>query len=313
MRPLLIATGGTIASRSSPEGVRVALSGAELLARAGFGPGEVDVVDAARGPSWSFSPEDVVAIAGQAVAAAASGEHRGVVVTHGTDTLEETAFLAWLLGGAQATERCPIVFTAAMRHDDHPDADGPANLRAAVELAGGGDLPGPVVHLAGATHHARWAVKTDTSDLDTFRSVGGSGTPLPPPPHGDRVEPRVAQVHAHTGVDPALVAWHLERGVRGLVVEGTGAGNVHAGLAAGIEAALAAGVPVVVTSRCRTGPVSPTYGGPGGGHHLAGLGCTLAGDLPTNKARVALSVALGVDPSPAGVRAWFAELLGGGR
>ena len=101
----------------------------------------------------------------------------------------------------------------------------------------------------------------------------------------------------------------LDTGVAGLVLVGTGAGNVHGSLKPGIERALAADVPVVVTSRCWSGPVLPEYGGDLGGWTLDAMGCVLAGDLPTGKARVALWVALGVDPSPDAVRAWFAELL----
>lgn len=308
MPVLLIACGGTIAGRSGPGGVRAALDGAALLARAGVDG--VDVLDAGRGPSWGLTTDDAVAIARTVVDAAASGAHDGVVVTHGTDTIEETLFLAWLLGGAAAAERCPIVFTGAMRHDDHPDADGPTNLRDAVALAaaGGRDEPGPVLRIGGETHHARFAAKTDTSALDTFRSVGTG--PTTPPPHGGTVVAGVVQVPSHTGVDPGVVDWLLERGATGLVVEGTGAGNAHRDLVGGIERAVAAAVPVVVTSRCWTGAVSPTYGGRGGGAELAALGCIGGGELPTHKARIALSVALGVDPDPEAVRTWFAELVG---
>lgn len=314
---LLIATGGTIASRPAAEGVRVAMTGADLLARAGISADGVDVevLDFGQGPSWSFAPAAVERIARRAVAAAAADAADGVdgvVVTHGTDTVEESAFLAWLLGGAAASERCPIVFTAAMHHADHPTADGPANLRDAVALAAGGGAPGPLLHVAGLSHHARWARKRDTSAPDTFESVGAGapGKPVPPPPHGDAIEPAVFEVHAHTGTDPSLVDHMLDRGMRGLVAVGTGAGNVHGDLMPGIERAIAAGVPVVVTSRCWTGPVLPEYGGPGGGRSLADAGCILAGDLPTNKARLALSVAMGVDPVSDAVHAWFDGLLG---
>ena len=141
--------------------------------------------------------------------------------------------------------------------------------------------------------------------------TGAPATPPSPPPCGDDVVTAVAQVQAHAGVDPGVIEWHLERGARGVVVQGTGAGNVHGSLVPGIEAAVAAGVPVVVTSRCATGSVSPTYGGPGGGRHLADLGCIGGDDLPAHKARLALWVALGRDPDLNAVRSWFAELVGG--
>ena len=315
MAVLLVACGGTIASRARPDGrgVGVALTGDELLDALGIERDGVEVVDAAHGPSWSLGPDAALAIARTVVDAADAGAHDGIVVTHGTDTVEETMFLTWLLGGAAASERCPIVFTAAMRHDGHADADGPANLRHAIAVATSGGRPGPVLAVAGGTHPARWVTKTDASSLDTFRSVG-AGAPAPPPsppPHGAGVVAAVAQVHAHTGVDPALVTWHVERGARGLVVEGTGSGNVHGDLVPGIEAAIAGGVPVVVTTRCWTGAVAPIYGPPGGGAELAAIGCIPGGDLPTHKARVALSVALGRDPAPDALRSWFETLVGG--
>lgn len=314
MTTLLVATGGTIASRPSAEGVQGALDGAELLARAAIDAAGVDVIDLGQGPSWAFAPEALERIARTAVDGAVDGRHEGVVVTHGTDLLEESLFLTWLLGGAAASERCPIVFTGSMRHADHEAADGPGNLRDAFALAGTGGGAGPVLCLAGTTHHARWARKTDTAAIDTFRSVGlgAPDPPSPPPPYGETLEGAVVEVHSYAGVGPDVVDRALDDGARGLVVIGTGAGNVHANLAAGIVRAIGAGVPVVVTSRCFTGPVLAEYGGTGGGRWLADEGAILAGDLPTNKARLALSVALGADPDAEAVRAWFAALLGAG-
>jgi len=313
-RVLVIFTGGTISMRHEPgsTGNRPTMRGAELLASV---PGlaevaDIEPIDWGLVPASHLSMEQVLEIGRILADRLRRPEIDGAVVVQGTDTIEETAFLAWLLGGATAARRSPIVFTGAMRNAADPDTDGPANLAAAVALAAGGPLDGggPVVHLGGATHHARWATKTDTGAVDSFRSPGARPV-ADPPPHGAGFEGRVAQVPSHTGVDGDLVAWHLGRGARGVVVEGTGAGNVHADLMPGIEAAVGAGVPVVVTSRCWTGAVSPTYGRPGGGHHLADLGCIGGGDLPTHKARLALGVALGADPGPDAVRAWFGELL----
>jgi len=307
---LLVACGGTIACRSGPNGVTVALSGSDLVQRAGIE--DVDLLDASQVASWSFGPEALADIARTIVAEATSGRYAGVVVTHGTDTIEESMFLTWLLGGAFASERCPIVFTGACYYDDHPNADGPANVRDAVALAHDGGRAGPVLRFRGATHHARWVTKTDTTAPDTFRSQAAptSGASAPtPPPYGDRIEPAVVQVPSYTGVDSDLIGWHLDRGARAIVVQGTGAGNVHANLVPGIQRAVAAEIPVLVTSRCWTGAVAPTYGGQGGGAHLAELGCISGGNLPTHKARVALWVALGRDPQPAAVRNWFEELL----
>ena len=312
MSVLLVATGGTIASRQTDSGVTVVLDGPTLLERAGIAGG-VDVLEAGRGPSWSFDPASVEALARTVVAEAASGKHEGVVVTHGTDTIDETAFLTWLLGGAAASaESAPIVFTGAMRNDSLADPDGPENLRTAVGLAVAGPAAGPVLALGGAIHHARWATKTDTSALDSFHSPGAPddrATTAAPPPHGDAIEHGVAQIQSYTGVDGGLVDWHLERGARGIVIEGTGAGNIEGDLVDGVGRALAAGIPVVVTSRCWTGAVAPVYGGRGGGWTITEMGVIGGGDLPTHKARLALAVALGADPEPGAVRRWFEALL----
>jgi L-asparaginase len=122
------------------------------------------------------------------------------------------------------------------------------------------------------------------------------------------VDPAVAAIRSYGGIDGAIVDWHLDRGAHGVVIEGTGAGNLAGSLVPGIERARAEGVPVVVTTRCLTGQVAPIYGGPGGGHSLAELGVIRGSDLSAAKARLALAVALAVDPSPDAVRAWFEEL-----
>ena len=310
---LLLAAGGTISTMSTAAGTVAALDGAGVLERAAVDPSiEVDVRDVGEGASWAFTPEAVGRLARAAVAGATAGRHDGVVVTHGTDTLEETLFLTWLVGGAAASERCPIVFTGAMRRADHPEPDGPVNLGEAIGLAAaGGGGPGPVVRIGGVTHHARWARKTDTEALDTFRSPGARPV-RPPPPHADALVPHVVEVHSYSGVDPAVLDHALDAGAGAVVLVGTGAGNVHGAFRPGVERALAMGVPVVVTSRCARGPVLPEYGADLGGWTLDDLGCVLAGDLPTGKARVALWVALAVDPSIDGVRRWFSTLLAEG-
>src|SRR5688500_14238337 len=100
MTVLLVATGGTIASRPSAEGVQGALDGADVLAGAGIDPEGVGVIELGQGPSWAFAPAALERVARSAVDGAVDGRHEGVVVTHGTDLLEESLFLTWLLGGA---------------------------------------------------------------------------------------------------------------------------------------------------------------------------------------------------------------------
>lgn len=307
---LLLATGGTIASRPQPDGgVAVALSGAQLLETVpDIDTSDVEVVDVTHGPSWNFDIPTMTAVAQRAREALLDGQAAGVVVTHGTDTVEETLWLTDLLAG-DATIKGPIVFTASMRSAGQADGDGPQNLRDALALARSNEAlgRGALLCVNGEIHEARWVTKTDSQSTDTFRSFGAR--PYRRPPTNGLVEANVAIIRSYGGLDGDIVDWHLDRGARGLVLEGTGAGNVVGELVPGIERALASGVPVVVVTRCLTGEVGPIYGGPGGGHSLAALGVIGAAELSAAKARLALAVALAAAPSLDAVRAWF-EVLG---
>jgi L-asparaginase len=323
---LLLATGGTIASTPNADGaVTSALKGRELLAPLPDEGGDVDVVDLAHGASWNFEPEFMAEVALQARAALVDGRASGVVVTHGTDTIEETLFLTDLLAG-DATGHGPIVFTGAMRNAAERSADGPRNLEQALAVARSDAARGrgALLCVNDELHAARWVTKTDTSSVSTFRSpaagpvggVSGDGrarfwldSPGRPSPAPSGIDAAVALVTAHGGMDGDIVGWHLERGAHGIVIEATGAGNVNQALLPGIERAVAAGVPVVVASRCLTGSVAPVYGGPGGGATLGALGVIAGGDLGAVRSRLALMVALAVDPAPARVAAWFGALL----
>ena len=309
MTLLLLATGGTIASKVQPDGgVAVALTGAELLATVpDLDQSDIDAVDISHGPSWNFDLDAMHAIATRVRDATVDGSVDGVVVTHGTDTVEETLWLTDLVAG-HLTDGGAIVFTAAMRNAGELDADGPANLRDACALAASsaGRGRGALLCVNGEVHEARWVTKTDSQSLDAFRSFGPRPWARPPP--GATIESRVAIIRSYGGIDGDIVDWHLDRGRRGLVVEGGGAGNVAGALVPGLERAIERGVPVVVVTRCLTGAVAPIYGGPGGGHTLESIGVIGGSDLNASKARIALAVAMGVDPAVDAVRAWFKEL-----
>jgi L-asparaginase len=307
---LLLATGGTIASQlQASGGVAVALTGAQLLESvSAVYTSDVEVVDITHGPSWNFDISTMASIAVAARDALLDDRASGVVVTHGTDTVEETLWLTDLLA-FDATARGPIVFTASMRNAGQPDADGPSNLRDALALAHSSEAigRGALLCVNGEIHEARWVTKTDSRSTDTFKSF--NVRPYQRPPATGEIEPNVAVIRSYGGMDGEIVDWHLARGARGLVIEGTGAGNVAGALLPGIERALSSEVPVVVVTRCLTGEVAPIYGGPGGGHTLAGLDVIGAAELSAAKARIALAVALGNDPSLDAVRSWF-EVLG---
>lgn len=318
----LLATGGTIASRVDASGAAVPVAGADDLLAAvpeleRYGPFTGEEV--ARVSSWNITPAAMAGVAERARAALEGGD-AGVLVTHGTDTIEETLYLVDLLAG-EVTERGPIVFTCAMRHASQVGADGPRNLLNAAVVARdpGARGRGALLVVNDRIHAARWVTKTDTLDVATFQSPGAGPVghvaegvvrfdlPSPPrPPHGPAIVDQVALVKVYTGMDATPLRWHLDAGAQGLVVEGTGAGHVPGPVMEGIAEARDRGVPVVLTSRVWTGRTAAVYGGPGGGVTLDGLGVLRANGLNAPKARIALMVALGVTRDPEGLRDWFA-------
>jgi L-asparaginase len=228
-----------------------------------------------------------------------------VVVTHGTDTLEETAYLLDLtLDGDK-----PVVFCGAMRTVSEPGWDGPANLMAAVRTAVNPDSAGRgvLVAVGEEVHAAAEATKWHSQRLDAFRSPHGPLGMIDrghvvyarPPFRRPRIPARrlVPEVDLHTmaaGVGDALLRASVARGARGLVVEATGCGNVPPAVVPALKAAIARGVCVVLVSRCYEGAVSPTYGYEGGGRMLKAMGLVFGRDLPGPKARIKLMVALGL-------------------
>ncbi len=313
MAVALIATGGTIASTRGDGGVTATLTGRDLVDL--LDPGalggavavdQVEVVDVPVPGSWNMSTERAAEVVGTAADAIAGGAD-GVVITHGTDVLEETAWLAELL--VRSRNDAPVVMCAAMRHASEFAGDGPRNLADALRVAADPTARGRGVMVCanGELHHARWVTKTHTTAVSTFESPGRgpigevgehdarfiAPSPDPPPALDCRLDSTVPVIGSHWGVDPELVGWYLERGVDGIVVEGSGAGNVNGALVDGLLRALERGKPVVVASRCRRGEVTPIYGGSGGFATLHAAGALSSHGLGAGKARLALQVALG--------------------
>jgi L-asparaginase len=308
----LLTTGGTIASHTGDTGVIATDGPAELRAR--LGPHDVTFVarEVLRLGSYRFAEGDLREVARAALAAAADPAIAGVVVTHGTDTMEETAFLTDAVHDGPA----PIVFCGAQRDASQPDGDGPRNLVDALRLAADPAARGlgAMVCMAGRAWPARYAVKVDAARLDAFRApeagplatlAGGAvrvhARPcrdgLLPPALLDASLPRVDVVTAYAGADGTLVRAALAAGARGLVVAGFGAGNVTPDMADALAHAITDGVPVLIASRCPDGATQPLYGGPGGGASLAAAGALFAGRLRPAHARLLLALALARDPA----------------
>jgi L-asparaginase len=259
---------------------------------------------------------DALELARRAVAAAEAGD--GVVVTHGTDTLEETAFLTDLLHAVDA----PVVFTGAMRPASAPGADGPANLLDAVAVAGSAQAAGlgVLVAFAGELHAARAARKVDSTGPAAFASprtgpIGrvaeGRVTIYARPPRRPAVAPERLDFAVHTvtagvGVDGALVEAALAAGADGLVAVLLGAGHASPALLAALKEA-ARRVPVVATCRPERGALlHETYGFEGSERDVRAAGIVPAGLLSPAAARIKLLACLGAGLDRDGIAAAFA-------
>ncbi|HEY2222333.1 asparaginase [Actinomycetospora sp.] len=315
-RLALLATGGTIATRATAEGRAVAASARDLLGTVTGADTGVEVVpiDAAGRLSFAATLDDLAALARTVREACA--EHDGVVVTHGTDTLEETAALLALTHDGAT----PVTLTGAQRPFDDPAPDGPGNLGAALRWAAHG-RPGVTVTFAGRVLPAIGVRKVHTAALAAFAapdrgplaSVDGAGVRehavAPDAVLGDppTTLPRVDVVAQYVGADAHALDAAMAAGARGVVVAAFGAGNATPAVVDSARRLLERGVPVVVASRTGAGAVEGLYAG--GGADLARAGALFAGDLSPWQARLLLAVALASAPDdPVGAaRAWAAR------
>ena len=275
----VIATGGTIASTADGDdrGAAPALSGEELVEAVPDIENHADVTveTVSDRPGFDMSPRICARVAATIDGAGSSAD--GFVVTHGTDTLAETARYLDL------TCDSPVVVTGAQRRPDEQGSDGPTNLLTAVRAAAHERVSqGAFVAFDEELHAASTVRKSHTCALDTFRSPeqgpiarftrkrvhwyrepeGSSTTFRIPDPDG---HPTVPVVVSASGIG-SVAFTDAEARADGIVVAGTGLGNTTAGLGRVIAEA---SCPVVVTSRCHAGPSEPIYGTDGGAATLA--------------------------------------------
>lgn len=304
MHITILTTGGTIAMRHSADagGAIPALGPAELTAAlaARF---PIHTEELLNLPSSHFTLETLCSIRERVVALTMDPAVAGIVVTHGTDTLEETAYLLDLTVPGDK----PIVLTGAMRTASDVGYEGYANLLAATRVAVAPQAQGlgAVVVLNDEVHAARYVTKMHTLSTATFQSPAWG--PLGRV-EGDTViierrlerricpwrglEPRVTLLKLCLGMEADLLEYEVERGRRGIVIEALGGGRVPPWWLPAIEKARSRGVEVVIASRCPSGRVWDEYGYPGAYHTLSELGCLFADGLNGQKARIKLMVAL---------------------
>ncbi|MGW4891752.1 asparaginase [Kitasatospora sp. NPDC004240] len=321
---VLISTGGTIASRWQGKGYAADTSGPEVLATTVVPPGvNVKVVDLFNVNSPRLTTAHQLALLRAVHQTLSHPEVAGIVVSHGTDTLEESAFLVDL---HHADDR-PVVFTGAQLPMDAADGDGPGNLRDALLTAATVSGLGTLVVFDGRIHAARGTVKTATLALDAFADPSGTavgavgpagvelhgrperpaGLPLPSP-SVQQLPLRVDLVMHHADADPTLLRAALAAGAQGIVLVGTGAGNATPDFVEAVAEAIARGVLVALTSRVSAGPVAPLYT-EGGAVDLIAAGAQPTGTLRAGQARMAVLSALLASPDPQERRRILAHAL----
>ncbi|THA85252.1 asparaginase [Streptomyces sp. A0592] len=304
-RIVVISTGGTIASRWQGSGFAADADGNEVIATAPLPEGmTVEVVDLFSVNSPRLTTAHQLTLLRTVHEVLADPGVDGIVVTHGTDTLEESAFLVDL----HHHDPRPVVFTGSQRPMGTADGDGPGNLYDALLTAATTRGLGVLIAFAGRVHAARGTVKTQAVDLDAFADpskelLGKIGfgkvtvlrtpqrpaaLPLPAMPE---LPPRVDMVMHHADADPVLLNASVEAGARGIVLIGTGAGNATPEIAEAVRAAVARGVLVALTTRVMAGPVTEIYTH-GGAVDLVAAGAVPTGTLRAGQARIAVLSAL---------------------
>jgi L-asparaginase len=318
---LIIFTGGTISMQIDPKlGAAVpALSGQQILATVSHLDPHIRTVvyDYGQLPGPHVTPQIMWDLAQLINKRLEDPAIDGVVVTHGTDTLEETAyFLDLTVRGDK-----PVVMTGAMRNASELGFEGPANLRDSILCAASPAARGlgVLVCMNEQILAASEATKTHTEEAGTFQSPNFG--PLGIVDMGrvlfyrrpimresipaTRVEDRVELFKIYCGADDRFIRYAVDTGAQGLVIEALGRGNVPPAAAQGIVYAREKGLPVIITSRALRGRVLDAYGYEGAGKRLRQIGVIFGDFLNSQKSRIKLMLALGATHDAAQVQRYF--------
>jgi len=308
-RIAIIFTGGTISMKSSKKsgGAVPAFKGRDIIKllpviNKNF---KIEVRDFGQYPGPHITPEMMLEISNISKKYLAKPDIKGVIVTHGTDTLEETAYFLDLTINSPK----PVVVVGAMKDCTELGWDGPANLMGAARTVVSPEArnKGVLVFLNNTINSAGEVTKTSTDSFETFRSpdLGPLGwvdqdrvlfyrQPLYREHYKiNLIQPKVDLFKMAVGMDDRFIRYAVDLGSKGIVIEGMGRGNVPPGVVSGIEYAIAGSIPVVLCSRCIGGRVLGAYAYPGGGAQLIKKGVILGGHLPGQKARIKLMILLG--------------------
>ncbi len=248
-------------------------------------------------------------------------DYDGVVITHGTDTLEETSYMLDLV----LTTRKPVIITAAMRAGQDLGLDGPRNIVGAVRVACHQNSfdKGVLVVMYDEILPARDVVKTDTGKLDSFECVDYGILGIVDPDRivyhrqmmkrdsvwTDKIDTGVDLIKVVSGITDDYIRTSISRKVKAIVIEAFGRGNVPPGLVPAIKDAIKEGIMVVIVSKAHSGRVLPEYGYEGGGRSLMDIGAIMGGDMRGHKARIKLMTLLGKYEDTSVVKKFFVNSL----
>ncbi len=326
-RVVILATGGTIASKydAAKGGLVPALTGAQIVEAVPElkNMARLEVEQVSNVGSADLTPDIWLKLSRRANELLANPDIAGVVVTHGTDTLEETAYFLDLT----VTNQKPVILVGAQRAPSYPDTDGPRNLLNAVRVAVSTEAigKGALVVMNGQINSARDVTKTSTIEVETFKSLefGALGVADPDavrfyraPLHRQTIPlapaarlGRVEIVMHYAGADGSLIRALLrnaeKNGLDGLVIAGTGLGHVSDSMHDAIKTARDRDIPVVISTRVYTGRIIPLYASKGRGVTLRNIGCVLADNLSPQKARILLLLTLTKTKNPAELQKYF--------
>ncbi|WP_123054683.1 asparaginase [Clostridium sp. JN-1] len=317
---IIIFTGGTISMKKDENNASVpSMSGEDILE---LTPGidkiaDIHFLDFGMVPGPQMTPQKMFELSKVIDKKVKDEGYDGVVVTHGTDSLEETAYLADLTYNNSK----PVVFVGSMKSSSEFGWDGASNLIDAVLTASSKEAEnrGVMVVMNKEIHVASQVTKTNTRSLDTFKSPDFG--PIGCVDSGkayfyydytkrqhisvEKVDDKVDLIKSCCGMDDRLLKFCVDSGSHGIVIEGMGRGNIPPKMVTGVEYAINKNIPIVLVSRCMSGKVIDDYGYEGAGRELREKGVIFGDNLPGQKARIKLMVSLGFTRDLKNIKEFF--------
>ena len=307
---LIVFTGGTFSMMIDEKtgGAIPYFSGEQLLEKIPQARklAEIDCYDFGKYPGPHMTPELMLDLSNKIKEFLNKNKYKGIIVTHGTDTLEETAYFLDLT----IKTEIPIVVIGSIRNSSEPDWDGPRNLIDAINvcLSPSTKHLGVLVCLNGDINAASEVTKIYTEEIYSFRSldfgtlgsIKNGNVVLNRLPRkletieANKIVSNVDILIVYAGMNEKFFKFSADSGAEGIVVEALGVGNVPPAVFEGIKYAVEKNIPVVLVSRCPAGETEDIYSYPGAGKWLHSIGVIFADFLNGQKARIKLILALGV-------------------